>query len=168
MTTMDRFGSVIGLAAVLTLGACGTMDPYPNTSSSGTAYPQSTNSGGVYSGYGVVQSIEHVQQGNTGNTGIGGSSIGIGTIAGAVVGGVLGNQVGAGRGNTAATVVGAAGGAYVGHEIDKRQQQPAAADLYRLNVRMENGSYQTLTQTTVADLRVGDRVQIDNGFARRY
>ena len=168
MTTMNKFGSVLGLAAVLTLGACETMNTPANTSSSGTAYPQSTSSGGVYSGYGVVQSIDLVQQGSTGNTGIGGSGIGIGTIAGAVVGGIVGNQVGSGRGNTAATVIGAAGGAYVGHEIDKRQQQPKTADLYRFNIRMDSGSYQTLTQNTVADLRVGDRVQIDNGFMRRY
>ena len=168
MTTMNRFGSAIGLAAVLTLGACETMNTPANMPSSGNAYPQSSNSGSAYSEYGVVQSIELVQQGNAGNTGIGGSGIGIGTIAGAIVGGIVGNQVGSGRGNTAATVVGAAGGAYVGHEIDKRQQQPQTADLYRVNVRMENGSYQTLTQNSVADLRVGDRVQIYNGVARRY
>jgi len=167
MTTINRFGSVLGLAAVLTLGACETMNTPANPSNSGSAYP-STSSGGAYSGYGVVQSIELVQQGNTGKTGIGGSGIGIGTIAGAVVGGIVGNQVGSGRGNTAATVIGAAGGAYVGHEIDKRQQQPQAADLYRLSIRMNEGSYQTLTQDTVADLRVGDRVQIDNGVVRRY
>ncbi len=168
MTTMNRFGSVLGLAAVLTLGACETMNTPANTSGSPTAYPQSTNSAGVYPGYGVVQSIELVQQGNTGNTGIGGSGIGIGTIAGAVIGGIVGNQVGSGRGNTAATVIGAAGGAYAGHEIEKRKQQPQAADLYRLSIRMNDGSYQTLTQDTVADLRVGDRVQIDNAIARRY
>ncbi len=168
MTTMNRFGSVIGLAAVLTLGACETMNTPANTSSSGSAYPQSSGSGSAYSGYGVVQSIELVQQGNTGNTGIGGSGIGIGTIAGAVVGGIVGNQVGSGRGNTAATVAGVAGGAYVGHEIDKRKQQQQTADLYRIDVRMDGGSYQTLTQNSVADLRVGDRVQIDNGVARRY
>ncbi len=164
MTTLNKFGSAIGLAAALTLGACETMNAPGNTSSSGTAYPQSTNSGGGYSDYGVVQSIDVVRQGNAG---IGGSGIGIGTIAGAVLGGIVGNQVGAGRGNTAATVAGAAGGAYVGHEIDKRQQSQAA-DLYRVSVRMENGSYQTLTQNAVGDLRVGDRVQIDNGVVRRY
>ncbi|MDO8595253.1 MAG: glycine zipper 2TM domain-containing protein [Sulfuricaulis sp.] len=159
MTTMNKFGSVLGLAAVLTLGACETMNTPANTSN----YPQSTSSSGVYSGYGVVQSIELVRQSNTG---IGGSGIGIGTIAGAVVGGVVGNQVGSGRGNTAATVIGAAGGAYAGHELEKRSQQQS--DAYKLAIRMDSGSYQTLTQTTVADLRVGDRVQIDNGVARRY
>ena len=166
MTTMNRFGSVLGLAAVLTLGACETMNTPANTSSAGTAYPQSSSAGGVYSGYGVVQSMDLVQKGNTGNSGIGSSGIGIGTIAGAVVGGIVGNQVGSGRGNTAATVVGAAGGAYAGHELEKRSQQQS--DAYRLTIRMDNGSYQTLTQSTNADLRVGDRVQLDNGVVRRY
>ena len=115
-----------------------------------------------------MQAIDLVQQGNSGNTGIGGSGIGIGTIAGAVVGGIVGNQVGSGRGNTAATVAGVAGGAYVGHEIDKRQQHPATSDVYQFRIRMDNGSHQTLTQTMSADIRVGDRVQIDNGVLRRY
>lgn len=163
MTTMNRFGSVVGLAAVLTLGACETMNSPANTSSSGTAYPQSTNSSGVYPGYGVVQSIDVVRQDNAG---IGGSGIGIGTIAGAVVGGVLGHQVGGGTGNTAATVIGAAGGAYAGHELEKRSQQQS--DAYKFTIRMDNGSYQTLAQNTNADIRVGDRVQIDNGVVRRY
>ena len=164
MTTMNKFRTVIALAGVLALGACGTMDNPGNTSSPGTTNTGSANSGNVYSGYGVVQSIELVKQENTG---IGGSGIGIGTLAGAVVGGVVGNQVGSGRGNTAATVIGAAGGAYVGHELENHQQQ-RTADVYRFNVRMENGSYQTLTQNTNADFRVGDRVQIANGVMRRY
>jgi outer membrane lipoprotein SlyB len=160
MKPMNNLGSVIGLAAVLALGACADMNAPGNMSSSG---PQSTNSGGVYSGYGVVQSIDLVRQGNTG---IGGSGIGAGTIAGAVVGGVVGHQVGAGQGNTAATVLGAAGGAYVGHELEKRNQQQT--DAYKFTIRMNDGSYQTLTQTTNADIRVGDRVRIENGVARRY
>lgn len=158
MTTMNKFGSLLGLTAVLALGACETMNTPANNSNAGTAYPQSTASSGVYYGYGVVQSIEIVRQNNAG--------IGLGAIAGAVVGGIVGNQVGAGRGNTAATVIGAAGGAYAGHELEKQGRQPT--DAYKLAIRMDNGSYQTLMQNSVADLRVGDRVQIDNGFARRY
>jgi hypothetical protein len=34
--------------------------------------------------------------------------------------------------------------------------------------RMNDGSYQTLTQSSSADIRVGDRVRIDNGVARLY
>lgn len=46
------------------------------------------------------------------------SPIGIGI--GAVVGGLLGNQVGGGNGKTLATIAGAVGGGYVGNEIAKR------------------------------------------------
>lgn len=46
------------------------------------------------------------------------SPVGIGL--GAVVGGLLGNQVGGGNGKTLATVAGAVGGAYLGNEIAKR------------------------------------------------
>jgi hypothetical protein len=33
---------------------------------------------------------------------------------------------------------------------------------------MEDGSNQTLMQNTSDDIRVGDRVRIENGVARRY
>ena len=37
-----------------------------------------------------------------------------------------------------------------------------------MTVRMEDGSNQTLMQDTSGDIRVGDRVRIENGVARRY
>jgi uncharacterized protein YcfJ len=46
-----------------------------------------------------------------------------GTVIGAVAGGVLGNQVGGGRGKTLATVAGAAGGGYAGNQVQKNMQQ---------------------------------------------
>jgi len=48
------------------------------------------------------------------------SPVGIGV--GAVVGGLLGSQVGGGNGRTLATIAGAVGGGYVGNEIAKRNQ----------------------------------------------
>jgi uncharacterized protein YcfJ len=45
---------------------------------------------------------------------------GVGIAAGAVIGGLLGNQVGGGRGRTLATVAGAVGGGYFGNEVEKR------------------------------------------------
>jgi len=166
MTTMNKFAVVIGVVGVLALGGCETMNNPSSTANSG-----STNSGSVTPEYGVVQSIDLVQQGDTGSGGsggIGGSGIGIGTVAGAIIGGVLGNQVGGGTGKTVATVAGAAGGAYVGHEIDNRQRQQKSADSYRFTIRMENGSYQTMTRSTSDGFRVGDRVRIANGTLQRY
>ncbi|MFZ6769957.1 glycine zipper 2TM domain-containing protein [Undibacterium sp. Di26W] len=46
------------------------------------------------------------------------SAVGIGV--GAVVGGLLGSQVGNGNGRTLATIAGAVGGGYVGNEVAKR------------------------------------------------
>jgi outer membrane lipoprotein SlyB len=158
MKTMNELGSALGLIAALTLGACATVDNPATAPNSGVAGP-----GNAYPEYGVVQSIELVKQDDGG---IAGSGIGLGTIAGAVVGGVVGNQVGSGRGNTAATVIGAAGGAYIGHELENRQQP--RPDAYKITVRMEDGSYQALMQSTSADLRVGDRVRVGNGVLQRY
>jgi outer membrane lipoprotein SlyB len=114
--------------------------------------------------YGVIERIE-VTTGE-GVDGIAGTGIGAGAVVGGVVGGVLGHQVGGGSGKDIATAVGVVGGAVVGHEIQKRnQQQPES---YRLQVRLENGSYQTVMQDSIEGLRVGDRVRIDNGRAYRY
>jgi outer membrane lipoprotein SlyB len=159
MKSTHTFGSVLGMVAALALGACADMNSPGTTYGTGSAYPQS----GAYVTYGVVQSIELVRPDASG---IGGSGIGAGTIAGAVVGGIVGSQVGSGEGKTAATVIGAAGGAYAGHELEKRSQQQTNA--YKFTIRMNDGSYQTVTQTTSADIRVGDRVRIENGVAQRY
>jgi len=49
--------------------------------------------------------------------------IGAGTVIGAIAGGVLGHQVGSGRGNTAATAAGAIGGGVVGNRIDRNRAE---------------------------------------------
>ncbi len=46
----------------------------------------------------------------------------LGTVAGAVVGGLLGNQVGGGSGKKIATVAGAAAGGYAGNKTQERMQ----------------------------------------------
>lgn len=114
------------------------------------------------SGYGVVESIEVVP---VENEGIAGTGVGAGAVIGGVVGGVLGHQVGGGRGKDAATAAGVVGGAVVGHQIEKSRNQNEA---YRIGIRLENGGYQTFTQKAAPDLRVGDRVRIDNGALYRY
>ena len=156
--TQRYLKSVLALASLLALGACGTMNDPGYTSSTGAGYPHSGASVGSYARTGTVQNIELVRQESSG--------VGVGTVAGAVVGGILGNQVGKGSGRTAATVLGAAGGAYAGNQIEKRNQQQS--DAYKITVRMRDGSYQTVMQTASNDIRVGDRVQIDNGVALRY
>jgi outer membrane lipoprotein SlyB len=64
-----------------------------------------------------------------------------------------------------ATVAGAVGGAVAGHQIEKGNKQQ---DESRIRVRLDNGAYLTMTQQGNTDLRVGDRVRIENGRISRY
>lgn len=104
----------------------------------------------THSGYGVVDSVTVAERSSGGP--------GLGAVAGGIVGGVLGNQVGSGRGQTAATIAGAVGGAYAGNEIEKRRQS-GETNTYRLSLRMNDGSYQTVTDDT-GTFRVGDKVRV--------
>jgi outer membrane lipoprotein SlyB len=79
----------------------------------------------------------------------------VGIIAGGIVGGLLGNQVGGGDGRKLATVAGAIGGGLAGNEIAKRVD---AQTIYNVQVRMEDGQVRNL-QLKVAP-PVGQRVQI--------
>lgn len=84
-----------------------------------------------------------------------------GMVAGAVIGGLVGHQVGGGDGKTLATVAGAAGGAYAGKKIAENSEKT----MYRVTVRMEDGHYETVNQSSVKGLKVGSSVRIRNGKA---
>lgn len=85
---------------------------------------------------------------------------GVGVVAGAVVGGLLGNQVGGGSGKTLATVAGAVGGGYAGNEIEKRTRKAVA---YEAEVQMETGERQTFRFDTQPPWKTGDRVRVADG-----
>ena len=87
-----------------------------------------------------------------------------GTVIGGIAGGVIGHQIGSGRGNTAATIAGAIGGAVIGNEIEKKQAQVVR---YRITVRLDSGSSLIVEDTRDLNLRVGDRVRIDDGHIYR-
>ena len=79
-----------------------------------------------------------------------------GGIGGALIGGGIGSLFGGGSGQTVATVIGAAGGAYVGSQAAQRNQ----TFVWRIGVRYDDGSVATVQQTTAPALRIGDRVRI--------
>lgn len=152
MKSINTLAAGLGLMSALALGGCATSNSPPDSPNYGPNYgPGNPNNN--YSERGVVHSVEFVRKDSSG--------IGLGTLAGAVVGGAVGNQLGAGKGNTAATVVGVAGGAYLGHELESRHQQNEGD--YKITVRMADGSYKTLMQNTNTKYSVGDRVRIHNG-----
>ncbi|WP_026224338.1 outer membrane lipoprotein [Methyloversatilis thermotolerans] len=83
---------------------------------------------------------------------------GLGAAAGGVVGGLLGNQVGKGSGRTIATLIGIAGGAYAGHQVEKTQR---TASRWEVGVRLENGDYRTVSFDNEPPWRTGDRVRLE-------
>jgi uncharacterized protein YcfJ len=101
-----------------------------------------------------------------------------GTAIGAVAGGLLGNQIGGGKGRTLATVAGAVGGGYAGHEIQERRQETntTTATVRKCNtvagssgdkivaydVRYE---YNGVTRSVRMDHDPGDRVQVQEGVS---
>ena len=91
---------------------------------------------------------------------IDGDSPGIGgAVLGAVLGGVIGHQIGSGTGRDVATGLGVVGGALIGRNIQKRKD----SDIYRVGVRMDNGTTRNFDYRRIDDLSVGDRVKIEGG-----
>ena len=101
---------------------------------------------------GVVQSVREIETKGEGS--------GLGAVGGAVVGGLLGHQVGSGRGQDVATVVGAVGGVVAGNEIEKRVKSGKS---YEITVRLEDGSSRVVHESSAPSWRNGDRVKIING-----
>lgn len=89
----------------------------------------------------------------------------LGTVAGGVIGAVLGNQVGSGSGQDIARIVGALGGAYAGNRIQNARDKTT---VYRVSVRMDDGSTQHFDHAVDPVLLVGARVKIvDGAIVRR-
>jgi outer membrane lipoprotein SlyB len=109
---------------------------------------------------GVVESVVRVQR--PGQTkGIAGTPVTPGMAIGGVVGGLVGNQFGHGSGRSATTLLGAAGGAYAGHAIEKNRAQRTA---YVMHIRMADGSRRTIEQSVA--LRKGSHVVVEGKTAR--
>ncbi|CAJ0800995.1 hypothetical protein LMG7141_03902 [Ralstonia condita] len=89
-----------------------------------------------------------------------GRETGLGMIGGAVVGGLLGNQIGRGNGRTLATVGGAVAGGYGGHVAENYYSRDTQ---YRVNVRMDNGTNRSFTYKAAPGFQAGERVHIENG-----
>jgi outer membrane lipoprotein SlyB len=88
---------------------------------------------------------------------------GIGAAGGAILGGLLGNQVGGGHGRQLATVAGAVGGAVMGNQVEGNMK---ANHSYEIRVRLDDGTLRTFHQQSVPQWRSGDRVRVVKGALR--
>ena len=108
--------------------------------------------------YGVVQSIDTVRAQS--------QTSGGGAIVGGVIGGLIGHQIDSGHRKAAATGVGVVAGAIIGNEIEKNNS--GARDIYRVTVRTDYGNVRSFDYAQLDNLRVGDRVRIENNQLYRW
>lgn len=190
----NRITTVAGATALAALlAACGSnptqpVAAYPSTpvyptasSYPSTSFPSSTPSaGGSVQQQGApvaaiengrVTDIQTVQTGQTSATNPSVRNAVVGGIIGAVVGNVAGKHINSGDNRSAATVLGAAGGAAIGNRMGQRQENTAAAGAasgaYRVTVQTDQGAWRTYEVGALGDLRVGDRVRVENGVIYR-
>jgi outer membrane lipoprotein SlyB len=84
----------------------------------------------------------------------------VGTVAGAALGGLLGNSIGHGGGRAAATVIGAVGGGIAGNAIERNV---TAQDGQEIVVRLENGTTIAVVQPGTQGFEAGQRVRVLTG-----
>ena len=173
----NSYAGVASAGALILLSACanqpgyqtqGPYQPYPSQN-----YPvQSQYPAGQYPSQGYpaqgypsqgayVGTVDRIELINTGT-----SSNVAGTVIGGIVGGLIGSQLGHGKGRSVATIAGVAGGAYAGNQIEQRRRGPHES--FRVTVRMDDGTYQTITQDNITDLQTGDRVRVEGNNVFRY
>ena len=149
-----RISAFFALApAVLLITACGT----PQRNDAGFQPNVSSNDNDA-DRYGRVESIQVAKVPDS-------DHVGMGTVVGGLIGGLIANQIGGGNGKMLATAAGAGSGAYAGHELEMKDRP---REVYRIRVQLDSGDYRTVSQDSDADLNVGNRVHIDNGHVYRY
>lgn len=108
--------------------------------------------------FGRVATIDSVAAGQRPSTNVGGAAVG------AVAGGILGNQVGGGRGRTLATIAGVAGGAVAGNAIaNSNTSALEVGGVFRITIQLDQGGQRVIDVSDLGDLRQGDRVEVTNG-----
>ncbi|HMN22820.1 MAG TPA: glycine zipper 2TM domain-containing protein [Ottowia sp.] len=141
---------LLALAAAAALAGC-AMPGYQQPI--GGSYPGGGVSSPAYAQYGRVTNVEFVRGGGA-SQGVGGA------VVGGVVGGLAGHQIGGGSGRTAATIVGAVGGALIGNALE-RNMSGSGQDFYRVTVQLDNGSVRSFDYAQAPNVQVGERVRVE-------
>jgi outer membrane lipoprotein SlyB len=168
MRQASRFISVVSSVVVVAgLAACAAPmsqpaqgSNYPASTYPASTYPASTypaqNPQGNYIEYGRVSNVEVLRTQQQASTS------GLGAVIGGVAGAAVGSQIGGGSGRTAATVLGAVGGAVAGNAVEKNRNTQPVNETYRVSVQLDNGGTRAYDVPSYGELRIGDRVKIEN------
>lgn len=148
--------AITGLTACAPMAPAGQVSTYPATSN--PVY----NTPGAYAEFGRITNVDVVRLQQPS------ASSGLGAVLGGVAGAVVGNQIGSGGGRAGATVIGAVGGAVAGNAIERSQTaNVSAGETYRVTVQLDNGTTRAFDMASYGDMRINDRVRIENGQLSR-
>lgn len=125
---------------ILVLAACATPGPGPGMQPAATEIRT-----------GVIEQITPTQITSNQHSGVG-------AVLGGLIGIGIGSQIGRGTGRDVAMVAGAIGGGLLGNEVQKKHDQPIAAQ--QIVVRTGSGVLVVVTQPVDPTLNVGQRVVI--------
>ena len=132
---LNRLCSRLAAAAlVAVLAACATPEPAP-----------------VEIRQGVIEQITATQIASN-------QHAGVGAVVGGLAGLGIGSLIGGGTGRDVAMVAGAIGGGLIGNQVQKRNDTPVAAQ--QIIVRTKSGVLVAVTQPVDSNLRVGQNVFI--------
>lgn len=135
---MRRIASVLlALAVTWLVTACATPGPQP---------------GAIEIQRGVVEQITATQIPTNHHQGLGAVVGGLGGLG-------IGSLIGSGTGRDVAMVAGAIGGALLGNEVQKKNEQPIAGQ--QIIVRLSSGVLVQITQPLGPALWVGQRVYVE-------
>jgi outer membrane lipoprotein SlyB len=145
--------TLIGIAAVAVSAVAWAAAPEQPRYASNSGYFQPVAEHGDWA---RVVNIDVVQNSHRASGG--------GALLGGIAGGVLGHQIGSGRGNTAATIVGAGAGAYAGNEVEKNRKSTTS---YQVLIAMDDGKSRTFNFSSPTSYKAGDKVKIVDGKITR-
>lgn len=150
--------ALASLPLVLALAACGPEDGSADAAASVTAgttstAPTSAPKPAPAPAVGTVTAVVPITATD--------KPTGAGAVVGGVVGAAVGNQIGDGNGRKVATVLGALGGAKVGHEVEKRRSEHVTG--YRVDVKMDSGASRSFTLASTGGFSTGQRVRVVDG-----
>jgi len=140
---MKKIAIVLSLVSATLLAGCA--DPY-----SGTVYRADQAKQVQTVNYGTITKIRPV-------TIDGNSGLGVGSIGGAVLGGIAGSTVGGGTGRYLGAAAGALGGGLLGNAVENRATRKSGIEI---EVRLENGQRLSIVQSADQQFSVGQRVRV--------
>lgn len=114
--------------------------------------------------FGRVANIEYFPGGRV-TSGVNVQGAILGAVAGAVAGNLAGRAIGGDSTRDTATVLGGAAGAAIGSQTGRSAS--ATDPVYRVSIHTDQGVMRIYDVPGTGDLRIGDRVRVENGVIYR-